>query len=77
MLTRVRIRMDLDEKAAAALRDALDPDNVDFPDGLTLRMDVDGSNITIKVDGDNISQVIGTVDEVLAHAQIALEVVGC
>jgi tRNA threonylcarbamoyladenosine modification (KEOPS) complex Pcc1 subunit len=66
------------EKAekAQTVKKALDPDNVNFPQGLSL----DVKNIDNKVvfnfeNEDNMKKLIGTIDEVLAHVQVALKVI--
>ena len=72
---RVRIVLNVSPKRAEAVRAALAPDNVDFPDGLDLHMEnVDnGLALTFESSGE-MGHLVGTVDEVLEHAQIALKV---
>lgn len=73
---RIRISMDLGAKRAGAVRDALVPDNVNFPPGLAMSMSIQNDTMTILVEGDHIENAMGTIDEVLAHAQVALDAVG-
>ena len=66
----------LSREKAQTVKKALDPDNVNFPQGLSL----DVKNIDNKVvfnfeNEDNMKKLIATVDEVLAHVQIALKVI--
>ncbi len=66
----------LSKEKAQTVKKALDPDNVNFPQGLSL----DVKNIDNKVvfnfeNKDNMKKLIGTIDEVLAHVQIALKVI--
>lgn len=76
MTCRVQISLKLDEGKADVIREALNPDNVNFPSGLTMEMATQDGTAVIEVScPDNISRVIGTVDEVLAHVQVALDVV--
>ncbi len=76
MTCRVQISLKLDEGKADVIREALKPDNVDFPPGLTMEMTTQDGTAVIEIAcPDNISRVIGTVDEVLAHVQVALDVV--
>lgn len=76
MMCRVQISLKLDEDKADVIQRSLKPDNVDFPPGLSMVMATrDGAAIIQVASQDNISQVIGTVDEVLAHIQVALDVV--
>ena len=66
----------LSKEKAQTVKKALDPDNVNFPKGLSL----DVKNIDNKVifnfeNEDDMKKLIGTIDEVLAHAQVALKVI--
>ena len=67
---------DLSKEKAQTVKQALDPDNVNFPKGLSL----DVKNIDNKVvfnfeNEDNMKKLIATIDEVLAHVQVALKVI--
>ena len=59
-----------------AVQKALEPDNIDFPKGLSLEIknldDVLVFNFQSKND---IKRLIGTIDEVLEHIQVALKVI--
>ena len=66
----------LSKEEAQTVKKALDPDNVNFPQGLSL----DVKNIDNKVvfnfeNEDNMKKLIGTIDEVLAHVQVVLKVI--
>ena len=66
----------LSKEKAKTVKKALDPDNVNFPQGLSL----DVKNIDNKVvfnfeNEDSMKKLIGTIDEVLAHVQVALKVI--
>ncbi len=66
----------LTKERAQTVKKALDPDNVNFPKGLSL----DVKNIDNKVvfnfeNEDNMKKLIATIDEVLAHVQVALKVI--
>lgn len=66
----------LSKEKAQTVKKALDPDNVNFPHGLSL----DVKNIDNKVvfnfeNENNMKKLIGTIDEVLAHVQVALKVI--
>ena len=66
----------LSKKKAQTIKKALDPDNVNFPRGLSL----DVKNIDNKVvfnfeNEDSMKKLIGTIDEILAHVQITLKVI--
>ena len=66
----------LSKEKAQTVKKALDPDNVNFPKGLSLEV----KNIYNKVvfnfeNEDSMKKLIGTIDEVLAHVQVALKVI--
>ena len=66
----------LSKEKAQTVKKALDPDNVNFPQGLSL----DVKNIDNKVvfnfeNKDSMKKLIGTIDEILAHVQVALKVI--
>jgi tRNA threonylcarbamoyladenosine modification (KEOPS) complex Pcc1 subunit len=70
------ILTNLSKEKAQTVKKALDPDNVNFPKGLSL----DVKNIDNKVvfnfeNEDSMKKLIGTIDEVLAHVQVALKVI--
>lgn len=62
-------------QSKAALN-ALIPDNVNFPKGLSIKMYVRGSMLSIDVHGRNIpvSTILATIDEVLEHTSVAKKV---
>ena len=71
---------------AAAAAAALGPDNVGFPDGMSMRTAVardggrgggGGACLTLEFkarDGAGIASLASTIDEVLSHVQVALGV---
>lgn len=66
----------LSEAKALTVKKALDPDNVDFPKGLSLNVEnVDNKLVFNFENEDDMKKLIGTVDEVLAHIQVALKVI--
>ncbi len=61
---------------AQTVKKALGPDNVDFPENLSLEMkNVDDSLVFDFQSQGNMRGLIGTVDEVLEHIQVALKVI--
>ena len=55
---------------------ALEPDNVDFPEGLTLNTEKTDNKLIFNFESkDNMNKLIGTVDEVLEHVKVSLEVI--
>ncbi len=62
---------------AKAAMNALIPDNINFPKGLSLKMAVSGgSRLAIELTSKNIpaSTVLSTLDEILEHISIAKKV---
>jgi hypothetical protein len=55
---------------------ALEPDNVNFPENLTLQVEnVDNKLVFNFQSQGNMKKLIATVDEVLEHVQLALKVI--
>jgi Transcription factor Pcc1 len=71
----VTIPFSSSSEAKAALK-ALIPDNVNFPEGLSMRMFSRGSTLAIEVTGRNVpaASVLSTLDEVLEHISVAKKV---
>ena len=66
----------LSKEKAESIKKALEPDNVDFPENLTLKVEnVDNKLVLIFQSQGNMKKLIATVDEVLEHVQIALNVI--
>lgn len=68
---------------AAAAAAALEPDNVGFPEGMSMAVGVDGggggggARMTFRFEsrgGARIASLASTIDEVLSHVQVALGV---
>jgi soluble cytochrome b562 len=58
------------------VKKALEPDNVNFPEGLSLYVkNIDNKLVFNFESKDNMKQLIGTIDEVLEHVQVALKVI--
>ncbi|MDE1863293.1 MAG: CTAG/PCC1 family protein [Thaumarchaeota archaeon] len=63
------------ERKAEAVRKALEPDNVDFPEGLSFRIEGTGRDLVLTFEGKgNIRTLISTIDEVLEHTNLVLKV---
>jgi hypothetical protein len=76
METKIRITVsNISKKKADAIKNALEPDNVNFPEGLSF--DIENLDNTLAFSfhstGD-MKKLTSTVDEVLAHVQMALKV---
>ncbi len=76
MESKVRIVIsNLSRKKAAAIKSALEPDNVDFPEGLSFEMEnLDNALVFNFHSTGNMKKLTATIDEVLAHVQMALRV---
>jgi tRNA threonylcarbamoyladenosine modification (KEOPS) complex Pcc1 subunit len=66
----------LSKETAQTVKKALDPDNVNFPKGLSLNVkNIDNKVVFNFENEDSMKKLIGTIDEVLAHVQVALKVI--
>jgi hypothetical protein len=53
----------------------LEPDNVDFPEGLSFRIEKEETSLVFIFEGKgNIRTLISTIDEVLEQTQVILKV---
>jgi tRNA threonylcarbamoyladenosine modification (KEOPS) complex Pcc1 subunit len=61
---------------AETIKKALEPDNVNFPKGLSLNIENMDNKLVFNFESkENIKQLTGTIDEVLEHIQVALKVI--
>ena len=66
----------ISKEKAETVKKALEPDNVNFPEGLSLYDENIDNKLVFNFESkDNMKQLIGTIDEVLEHVQIALKVI--
>jgi len=64
------------EKKAQTVRKALEPDNVNFPENLTLKVEnIDNKLVFNFQSKGSMKKLIATVDEVLEHIQVSLKVI--
>jgi len=65
-----------DRAEAKSVMNALIPDNVDFPKGLSMKLFSRGSTIAVELTGKNIATatILSTLDEVLNHISLAKKV---
>jgi hypothetical protein len=63
-------------EAKAAVK-ALIPDNVNFPDGLSMKIFSRGATLTIRMLGKNVpaATILSTLDEVLEHISVSKKVI--
>jgi hypothetical protein len=65
----------ISEKKAEAIHKALEPDNVDFPDDLSFKIENGKESLILTFEGKgNIRTLISTIDEVLEQTQVILRV---
>jgi tRNA threonylcarbamoyladenosine modification (KEOPS) complex Pcc1 subunit len=66
----------ISKEKAKTVKNALEPDNVNFPEGLSLYVENIDNKLFFNFESkDNMKQLIATVDEVLEHVQVALKVI--
>ena len=66
----------ISKKKAASIQNALEPDNVNFPKGLSLEIDNIDNNLVFNFhcSGDT-KKLVATIDEVLEHVKLSFEVI--
>lgn len=77
METKIQIKInEISQKKADAIKNALEPDNVDFPEGLSFDIEnLDNALVFNFHSTGNMKKLTATIDEVLAHVQMALKVI--
>ena len=66
----------ISEEKAKAVKKALEPDNINFPKGLSLKVEkIDNKLVFNFQNNGNMKKLISTVDEVLEHVHVSLEVI--
>ena len=66
----------ISKEKAETVKKALEPDNVDFPEGLSLFVENIDNKLVFNFQSEkNMKHLIGTVDEILEHIQMALKVI--
>jgi hypothetical protein len=66
----------ISKEKAETIKKALEPDNVNFPKGLSLYIENIDNKLLFNFESkENMKQIIGTIDEVLEHVQVALKVI--
>ena len=66
----------ISKEKAETVKKALEPDNVDFPEGLSLYVENIDNKLVFNFESKkNMKHIIGTVDEILEHVQVALKVI--
>ena len=66
----------ISKKKATTIKKALQPDNVNFPNGLSLEINNTDNKLVVNFQGiGDTKKLIATVDEVLEHVKLASEVI--
>ncbi len=66
----------ISKEKAKTVKNALEPDNVNFPEGLSLYVENIDNKLVFNFESKkNMKHLIGTVDEILEHVQVALKVI--
>ncbi len=66
----------ISKEKAETVKKALEPDNVNFPEGLSLYVENIDNKLVFNFESkDTMKQLIGTIDVVLEHVQVALKVI--
>jgi tRNA threonylcarbamoyladenosine modification (KEOPS) complex Pcc1 subunit len=61
---------------AKVIKKSLEPDNVDFPQGLNLDIKEDKNKLVFYFSNEgDLRKLISTVDEVLEHVNLSMEVI--
>ena len=67
----------ISKKNAVAIKNALEPDNVNFPKGLSLEIEnIDNKLVFNFQSSGDTKKMVATIDEVLEHVKLASEVIG-
>jgi len=66
----------ISKKKAVAIKNALEPDNVNFPKGLSLEIkNIDNKLVFNFQSRGDTKKMVATIDEVLEHVKLASEVI--
>ena len=66
----------LSKEKAETVKRALEPDNVNFPKGLSLYVENIDNKLVFNFESKkSMKKLISTIDEVLEHVQVALKVI--
>jgi hypothetical protein len=67
----------LTQQKSDSIRKALTPDNINFPENLSMKIENVNNSLVFTFQGKgNIRTLISTIDEILEHAQVVLRVTG-
>ena len=64
------------EQKAKVIEKTLEPDNVNFPEGLNLKIEEKENQLVFRFENEgDLRKLISTVDEVLEHVNLSMEVI--
>ncbi len=77
LMCQVQVTLEnISDKKAETVKNALEPDNVNFPENLTLELEKFDNKLVFNFQSQgDMKKLIATVDEVLEHVQLALKVI--
>ena len=77
LMCKVQVTLNnITKKKAEAIQKSLEPDNINFPENLTLQIENIDNKLVFNFQGqDNMKTLIATIDEVLEHVQVVLKVI--
>lgn len=77
LICQVQVKLNnISKQKAKTVQMALEPDNINFPKGLSMNVIMDNDNLVLNFQSnENMKKLIGTIDEVLEHVQVALKVI--
>ena len=66
----------ISKEKAKVIEKALEPDNVDFPQGLSLEINEKENQLVFNFSNEgDLIKLISTVDEVLEHVNLSMEII--
>ena len=66
-----------DSRAAQAVEESLRPDNINFPEGLSMQQHIEGKALFINFQSDGkMETLLNTIDEVLASISAVVGTIG-
>jgi len=76
LISKVQVTLNnISKKKAATIMKALEPDNVNFPKGLSLEIDNIDNKLVFNFHCNGDTKKFATVDEILEHVKLTLEVI--
>ena len=74
---KVKIIIDnISDEKAKVIKKSLEPDNIDFPNGLFMKVEkIDNKLVFNFSSSGNMGKLISTIDEILEHTNLVLEVI--